>query len=166
MKRAARAALDRVNAARRRDWWALAMPTRFRFAILCCWTLEPIIRGIDYITGESTSTSYRLSVVENAAPLSFWGALFLLGGILTLLGIAGRWMWPISVGSLVCGATYLTIALGLTVECIERGGDGFRTPTMFAIFGITWLTMAIGYRSQLRQKEILRDLGVDNGRAD
>lgn len=130
---------------RGRDEWMPLIPPRFRWPILILWVLEPITRGLDYITGDSPGTTTSLTFIEQAMPLQAWGALCLIGGVGITVGFI--WRSPIiRLGGLhIAGATYATLTIGLAARTIERGGDGFRTPTMFAIFALTYWCAALGY---------------------
>lgn len=143
--------------ARRRNWWILRLPVPLRFAILFAWGLEPISRGVDYITGDKPGITSSLSYVEDSAPLWFWGLCCLIGGLLVCFGLFFRWLWPLIAGSLLCGATYFTLSIGLIMVCIDRGGDGFRTPVMFLLFSFTWFVMGFGYWGKVRQQQLMTD---------
>ncbi|AKI28682.1 hypothetical protein GTE6_40 [Gordonia phage GTE6] len=139
----------------RGDWVPL-IPTSFRWPILALWVLEPVVRGIDYVTGDGPNTTNSLTFVEQAMPLWAWGLLFLAGGSLSISGFLLRWPRMTILGLHIAGTTYAAMALGLTVKAVERGGDGFRTPVMFAVFALTFWFAAFGYLQQWRIEQATR----------
>lgn len=138
----------------RGDWVPL-IPERFRWPILLLWAAEPIARGMDYITGDAPGTTQSLTFVEQAMPLQGWGTLCLVGGLLVLFGYVGRWVMVSVWGLHLVASTYAALAVGLVAKTIERGGDGFRTPVMFAVFAITFWLAALGYLAGEKQRKLL-----------
>ncbi|AXH49784.1 minor tail protein [Gordonia phage Pleakley] len=138
--------LDRLKSLLpRKGNWTPLIPIHIRAVILALWAIEPITRGLDYITGDKPGVTQSLSAVEGAFPLQVWGAFCLTGGVLILTGFAGRWRRVAITGLHIAGATYCALAIGLTDTAIGRGGDGFRTPVMFFVFALTFWSAAIGY---------------------
>lgn len=140
--------------------WVPQMPLGFRTLILVMWAIEPITRGIDYITGDRPGTTTSLSAVEGAFPLWVWGTFCLVGGCLILGGFATRWRTVTIAGLHITGATYFALAIGLSDTAISRGGDGFRTPVMFFVFALTFWASAIGY-AVLRRDRLVVITDVD-----
>ncbi|WGH22059.1 hypothetical protein [Gordonia phage MerCougar] len=136
--------------------WTPTVPFPLRAVILALWALEPISRGLDYITGEHNPTA-TLSKVEAAFPLWFWGLLCLASGILILTGFAGRWRRVSIIGLYFAGAAYIALACGFTAAVYERGGDGFRTPITFFVLGFTYWAAALGYAINQQPRLIVVD---------
>ncbi|WGH20834.1 hypothetical protein QLT00_gp51 [Gordonia phage Commandaria] len=126
------------------DWTPL-IPVQVRAVILALWALEPISRGIDYVTGDKPGITASLTKIEQAFPIQVWGLLCLLSGIMVLVGFAGRWRRLAILGLYFAGATYFALGCGFAHAVFERGGDGFRTPVMFFVFALTYWAAAIGY---------------------
>ncbi|QGH79294.1 minor tail protein [Gordonia phage Sukkupi] len=125
--------------------WTPTIPFPLRAAILALWAFEPVSRGVDYLTGADLKNTTTLSEVEKAFPLPVWGLFCLVSGIMILVGFAGRWRRVSILGLYFAGATYLALAVGFASAVWDRGGDGFRTPVMFLVFGLTYWLAAIGY---------------------
>lgn len=140
----------------RRGEWVPLVPTPFRWSILALWVLEPVVRGIDYVTGNGLTTTNSLTFVEQAMPLWAWGLLFLAGGTLSTSGLLLRWPRMTILGLHIAGTTYAAMALGLAMKVFERGGEGFRTPVMFAVFALTFWFAAFGYLQQWRIDQTTR----------
>lgn len=150
--------LDRLkNFLPRKGNWTPLIPIRIRVVILALWAIESITRGLDYITGDRPDTSRSLSAVEAAFPLQMWGTFCIVGGGLVLAGFAGRWRRVAIAGLHITGATYFSLAIGLTDTAIGRGGDGFRTPVMFLVFAMTFWSAAIGYAVAGRDRLVVID---------
>lgn len=139
---------------RRRDWWALGIPSRYRFVILVLFTVEGINRGVRYLLIDP-STRSALSALEQAMPLPVWGAVFLLGSTAVIAGILTRWLWPIANGALVLGAAYATLAVGLAFDGNLTSISNYIL--LFVISGV-WFTVFLGYRSTLYRSEVLHDM--------
>lgn len=111
-------------------------------AIALVWVMcaEPILRGIDYIIGDGDDLSQSLTYVEKAAPLWFWGFLFLTAGCVVVSGLAMKVYEPVILGAVLAFAVYVTMAAGFVQTVCARGWppDGFRSPVMFAAFGVLW----------------------------
>ncbi|QDF19160.1 minor tail protein [Gordonia Phage Lollipop1437] len=150
--------LDRLKQAlpERGDWVPL-IPLPIRMIILILWAIEPISRGLDYITGDGPNVTQSLNAVESAFPLHVWGIFCFVSGVLILAGFAGRWKKIAITGLHLAGATYFALACGLTDTAIDRGGDGFRTPVMFFIFSLTYWCAAFGYAFIRREPVVVVD---------
>lgn len=140
----------RVRFPRRGDWVPL-IPPKMRWPILAVWTLEPILRGIDYLTGDHPETTTSLTTVERNAPLWVWGVLFLGSGLAIAAGFLMRRATVAIMGLHLGGSVYFVVMVGLVAKTIERGGDGFRTPAMFAVFALSFWWAALGYAMQRRK---------------
>ncbi|QZD98893.1 membrane protein [Gordonia phage Tracker] len=125
--------------------WTPLIPLPVRVVILALWALEPISRGLDYLTGDQPGVTQSLTRIEQAFPLQVWGGFCFISGAMILVGFAGRWRRLAILGLYFAGATYVALGCGLAAVVIERGGDGFRTPVMFFVFGLTYWAAAIGY---------------------
>lgn len=141
----------------RRGNWTPLLPVAVRLLVVMLPPLETFFRGLDYITGDQPGTTSSLTFVEQALPLWGWGLLCLVSSVLILAGFAGRWPNPAIIGFAIGGSTYLSLAYGLALKTLERGGDGFRTPTMFVVFGLVFWGMAWGYYLQVRADEKERE---------
>ena len=138
------------------DWTPL-IPLRIRAVILIVWAIEPIARGIDYLTGDGPGVTQSLTEVEAAFPLPMWGLFCLSGGSMILIGFAGRWRRVSIIGLHITGATYFALAVGLAAVAAGRDWDGFRTPMMFFVFAITFWAAAIGYATERRDQLVVLD---------
>lgn len=137
--------------------WTPTIPFPFRAVILALWAIEPISRGLDYLTGDGPNVTQSLSNVEAAFPLPVWGLFCLTAGCLILAGYAGRWRRVSILGLHLAGATYFALAVGLTAVAWDRGGDGFRTPVMFFVFSLTYWSAALGYAINNRTRLVVVD---------
>lgn len=135
--------------------WVPLIPMPIRMIILILWAIEPISRGIDYITGDGPNVTQSLNAIEGAFPLHVWGIFCLTAGVLILAGFAGRWKRIAISGLHLAGATYCALAIGLTTNVFERNGDGFRTPVMFFIFAFTYWLAAFGYALFRRERVVV-----------
>ena len=122
--------------------------------------IEAVARGIDYLTGDHPDTTSSLTAIEKAMPLQWWGALCLFAGAGVLIGMLGRWATMIIGCSMIGGATYLTLAVGLAMKAWERDGDGFRTPVMFVVVGIVWFCIAWGTAEKMRRLALMEVLSA------
>lgn len=124
-------------------------------------SLEIIVRGFDYLTGDRNDVTSNLSIVENALPLPLWGAILLVGGFSFIAGVVWRRFGLIIFGSVVTMACYMALACGLFLKMAERGWpwDGFRTPLMFVVYaGLFGLFALSAYlkRAALQAEDHLR----------
>lgn len=120
-----------------RGEWSPGLQPDLAFTVMLLMSLEVMVRGIDYLTGDRPDVTTNLSVVESAMPLPMWGVLFLLAGGTFLFGVVARRFTPLIFGSVTVMALYGSLAVGLFLRMAERGWpwDGFRTPLMFCVFG-------------------------------
>lgn len=97
-------------------------------AIQICILTASVLRGFDYLIPPDGTLS-TLSVIERLAPVEVWGALFLAGGS---VGLVGLWItkWPLaSLGHVICLGTYAAFAVGAFFEVFSRQPvEGWRTP--------------------------------------
>lgn len=102
-------------------------------AIQVCVLVAAVLRGLDYLASPLGSTR-GLSVIEQALPMPLWGWLFLLGGLLGLLGLVADG-WPLSaVGHVVLASVYAGFAVGSLIEVLSRSPiEGWRTPADWAL---------------------------------
>ena len=73
--------------ARKQGDWQPGMPTFISFVILGLFTAQGANRGVDYITGDRPDVTKSLTVVEQAMPLHYWGALFLIASTVVAAGM-------------------------------------------------------------------------------
>lgn len=102
--------------------------------------LAAVSRGLDYLLPPDPS-SEALSVIERTAPMPAWGALFVAGGMLGLLGLHFI-RWPLAaVGHVLCLAGYAAFALGSLLDVVGSVPvEGWRTPVdwCFVFVVIHW----------------------------
>lgn len=134
-----------VRADRRR--WEPGLQQDLSLMVMYLFSLEPLVRGLDYVTGDNASVSEALRPVEEAMPLWVWGAIFIVASVLFIAGVARRRHNFIIVGSLLTVATYGTFAVGVMFEIAGEGWpwDGYRRVVMYivwaAVYGVfAWST--------------------------
>lgn len=144
-----------------RGTWRPGMPQDVSALIVTVFTVQMVVRGLDYITGDRDGITTSLNVVERAMPLELWGVLFLAASGIIFSGILLRHATPIIYGSLLAAGLYAGMTWGLTLRMIERGWpwDGWRTPTQFLTAVAFWLLIAYGTRVMT----IAGDGGVKRG---
>lgn len=122
-----------------------AMTRESAVAMVWVMCVDPVLRGIDYTLGDGNDVTQSLTYVEKAAPLWFWGLVFLTAGCFVVSGLAMKVYEPVIVGAVLSFAVYLTMAAGFVQMVWSRGWppDGFRTPVMFAAFGVLWGIVAL-----------------------
>ena len=109
-------------------------------------------RGIDYLRPDVDPASV-LSRVQDTAPLSIWGAVFLTATIVVLIGMVGRWPTVIGFGHLIAMLMYAGIAYGLLQ--VTGFGPGVRTPAGLAGAAIFHAALGIGtFAVQRRHEEL------------
>lgn len=139
--------------ARRGEWHPGALPGAATLAVglILCGAL--IGRGVDYLWVARDPRS--LTLVEQAMPLPAWGALFSLSAVLVLVGMAGRWFWPILLGAVLGAAAYTTLGLG-----ILWGGewDGVRGWLSLLALGGVWAVIAAATAHKRRRALITRQM--------
>ena len=76
--------------------------------------VQAAARGMDYVLPSPPGPTPRvLTVVEASAPLWLWGAGFLLGAGLIVVGLSGGWRWLIVAGHASLGALYIGFGWGM-----------------------------------------------------
>ena len=122
-----------------------AMTRESVMAMVWVMVMEPLLRGLDYTLGDGDGVTKSLTYVERAAPLWFWGVVCLVAGLSVVAGLAWKVYEPVVVGAVLAFALYLTLASGMVANVWMRGWppDGFRTPAMFAAFGVLWAIVAL-----------------------
>ncbi|AEK36232.1 putative membrane protein [Corynebacterium variabile DSM 44702] len=131
-----------------RGQWRPGMPQDVSALIVTVFTVQMLIRGLDYITDDRDGVTASLTVVERAMPLQAWGVLFLAAAGAVIAGMALRRSAIIISGALLAAGLYAGLTWGLTLRMIERGWpwDGWRTPTQFLTAVAFWLLIAYGTR--------------------
>jgi hypothetical protein len=102
-------------------------------AIQVCVMLAAILRGIDYLVPPAPATTV-LSTIEKAAPVDLWGTLFVIGGMVGLVGLRIT-RWPLAaLGHVILLACYAAFAMGSFVDMLSRSGlEGWRSPADWAL---------------------------------
>ncbi|QBI97714.1 membrane protein [Gordonia phage Dogfish] len=100
-------------------------------AIQACVLLAAVLRGLDYLIPPDGDTR-TLSVVERIVSIETCGVLFLIGGLMGLLGLVLRRppLIPFtSIAHVILLATYGGFAVGAFFETFGRDPiEGWRTP--------------------------------------
>ncbi|WP_253287086.1 hypothetical protein [Corynebacterium aurimucosum] len=96
------------------------MPSLISFIIFGLFTVQGAIRGVDYITGDRPDVTQSLTVVEQAMPLQWWGALFLMAFLVVTVGMVFRRHNIIIAGCLYFVVLYSGITWGLTMKMLTR----------------------------------------------
>ena len=127
-----------VRTDRRR--WEPGLQPDLSLTVMYLLSIEPLVRGIDYITGDRASASSALRPVEEAMPLWAWGIIFITASALFLAGITRRKHNFIIAGSILIVATYGAFAAGVMIEIIGEGWpwDGYRRIVMYAIWAAVY----------------------------
>lgn len=120
--------------------WRPAMTGGFYWVVVVVYALEATTRGIDYFGGDRPGVTTSLTVIEQAMPLTWWGAILLAVAALVVVGVVIRRPMLVIVGAVVAGAAYMALAYGLTLKMLDRGlpPDGFRTPVDFGAKALVW----------------------------
>lgn len=115
--------------------------------VVCALTAESAARGLDFAIGSSVGRApgTGLSVVEQSAPLWFWGGFGLLVAAAAAWGLLGSKYEPLIVAALAGMALYSTYSVGYIAAVVERGWppDGFRTPIWFLVMAAMWGAIAL-----------------------
>ncbi|MBU5654352.1 hypothetical protein KPA07_05425 [Corynebacterium aurimucosum] len=106
--------------AQRQGDWSPGMPSLISFIIFGLFTVQGAIRGVDYITGDRPDVTQSLTVVEQAMPLQWWGALFLMAFLVVTVGMVFRRHNIIIAGCLYFVVLYSGITWGLTMKMLTR----------------------------------------------
>lgn len=100
-------------------------------AIQVCVLLAAVLRGLDYLIPPDGNTQ-TLSIIEKLVSIEVWGGLFLIGGVVGLLGLLlpRPPIWPFaSIGHVLLLAAYGGFAVGAFLEVFSRDPvEGWRTP--------------------------------------
>lgn len=120
--------------------WEPGLQRDLSLAVMYLLSLEPLIRGIDYITGDNASVSSALRPVEEAMPLWAWGTVFIVASALFLVGVARRKHNFIIAGSILTVATYGAFAVGVMFEITSEGWpwDGYRRVVMYIVWAAVY----------------------------
>lgn len=97
------------------------------------------VRGADYAFGDSEYTARRLSEVESAAPLHWWGLAFILAAGIGFTGIILLRATPILWAHIAGTALYSALALGLIIDVVHQVGD----PWFGAVPALALLAIAL-----------------------
>lgn len=113
-----------------------------------------VVRGADYFFGDTPDTARRLSTVEAAAPLHWWGLACVIAGALGFLGVM-LYRTPLILWAHILGAAlYSSFAMGVVVDVIRRVDDptaGLLPAVIFSAFGMFFIVTSKGpANSQVR----------------
>ena len=127
-----------VRADRRR--WEPGLQQDLSLAVMYLLSLEPLVRGIDYITGDRGPVSSALRPVEEAMPLWAWGTIFIAASALFIVGTARRKHNFIIAGSLLTVATYGAFSVGVMFDIASEGWpwDGYRRAVMYVVWAAVY----------------------------
>lgn len=106
--------------AQRQGDWSPGMPSLISFIIFALFTVQGANRGVDYITGDRPDVTQSLTVVEEAMPIQWWGALFLMASMVVTVGMLFRRHNIIIAGCLYFVVLYSGITWGLTMKMLTR----------------------------------------------
>ena len=120
--------------------WRPAMTGGFYWVVVVVYALEATTRAADYLGGDRPGITRSLTVIEQAMPLAWWGAILLAVAAMVVAGVVSRRPKLVIVGAVVAGAAYMALAYGLTLKMLERGmpPDGYRTPVDFGAKALVW----------------------------
>ncbi|TFV83170.1 hypothetical protein [Blastococcus sp. CT_GayMR16] len=116
-------------------------------ALLVC-----LIRGLDYLRPDDDASSL-LSRVQDSAPLTAWGALFIAAAITGAIGFIGRWGPVIAIGHLMAALSYASVAFGLFL--VTGIGPGVRTPVGLAWAALVHGSLGVSIFAVLRRRELI-----------
>lgn len=105
----------------RRGNWRAGYPPGVHQMLLVLLTVELVLRGMDYFTGDRTRVVETLSTVEKAMPLQWWGLLCLTAAATLIAGIIGRWVRFVIAGALLASGIFGGLAWGTTLTMFEHG---------------------------------------------
>src|SRR5690606_4042484 len=88
-------------------------------AIQVCVLLAAIARGLDYLIPPHSEAG-PIAAIERVMPVSAWGALFLLGGVLGLIGLRFDRFPLAAAGHVLLGAVYAGFAVGALCDVVAR----------------------------------------------
>ena len=139
----------------RRGTWVPLLPLPARISVVTLVTVEPIMRGIDYILPDAEPPATQLSVLEQAMPITVWGIACLMAGLAALVGFAGRWRRITVAGLWLGGAVYAAIAAGQWAAVVDHPWlDGMRGPAIVSLLALAQMGMAVGYALQPDDAEV------------
>ena len=144
----------------RRGTWVPLLPLPARLAVVTLVTVEPIMRGIDYILPDAEPPATQLSVLERAMPITVWGILCLIAGLTALVGFSGRWRRITVAGLWLGGSVYVALAAGQWAAVAGHPWlDGLRGPAIVSLLALAQLGMAVGYAMQPDDSEVAAAVG-------
>lgn len=115
-----------------------------------------LVRGVDLSAGDSPATAHRLSVVEAAAPIEWWGLVLTIGGTMGLLSILLRIGRGVLGGHLIGMGGYILVALGVLIDVVQRTQMTWADTVLPAVLlGLGGIATALAARwSRWRHAEI------------
>lgn len=124
------------------------LPQNIHGIVIFLFSLEGLMRGLDFFIGDDEVTTQNLKSIELAMPINYWGLIFIFSFIMVSVGLKLQRSLPIIYGSVLNMAIYGALAWGLTLSMIERGWpwDGWRSPFLFICLAIFWALCAYGTR--------------------
>ena len=117
--------------------------------LVVVWALlaESLGRGVDFVIGSSVGreAGTGLSIVEESAPLWFWGSFGIFVAVSAAFGVLWSRYEPVIVAALAGMALYCTYSVGYVAAVVDRGWppDGFRTPIWFLVMATMWGAIAL-----------------------
>lgn len=145
-----------------RGTWVPLLPLPARLAVVTLVTVEPMLRGIDYMLPDAEPPATQLSVIEQAMPIGLWGVLCLIAGATALAGFLGRWRRVTVAGLWLGFATYACLALGQWAAIVDQPWfDGLRGPAIVTLLSLAQLGMAIGYALQPDDGDVERTVRAE-----
>lgn len=110
------------------------------------------VRGADYFFGDSPDTARRLSEIESAAPLHWWGLACLLAAGLGFGGIILTRATPILWAHTLGAAIYTPLAVGILIDVVSRVDDATTgaSPAIVLVV-VAVVLLAASRRSRSRQ---------------
>lgn len=126
---------------------------------------DMVVRGADYAFGDSTDTARRLSEVESAAPLQWWGLACLLAATMGCVGIILRRATPILWAHIMGAAIYAALGVGVALDVSHRVHDpaqGLPTTLPIAVVAVALL---VASRLNPRAHDFLLSLSAVAGAA-
>lgn len=111
-----------------RPWHREGLPGWFELLLVLAMGFRCLVRGIDYLTGDSVGASTVLGFAERSAPLTVWGGCFIAAGIIILAAVPLRCLRTLIVGIAVAAATWTVLSVAMLVMVTAHGMDGVRAP--------------------------------------
>lgn len=136
----------------RGTWRAGNLPGGATYAVLGAMVAGALARAWVYLTYTPESTSILIGI-EESLPLTIWGLIFILGCVLAVAGMVGRWYRMILSGAMVLGAVYLTLSVG--VMCGEWSVQMFRYLMNMLLSSWLWGTVLVVTYSKQRRKSMM-----------